>query len=352
MEIHQQIVDLIEQGWSPAIGLVLDADGSTPQKAGVKAAIDGGGKITGTLGGGAVEAMAQRRAVEVCRSGEAVVFDFNLEGVSAHGDGPICGGVMRVLIDPGVEKYGECFRQVSRALQERKRGVVLTTIRGEKPKEIEVAWYEENELPGDLGFPGTKEIRSCLKRETVRRFVEEKSGVEVLVEPIVPRPLLVIAGGGHVGQAIARQAALVGFDILVIDDREEFTHRELFPEGTRTVCGDMAQEVSKVEVAGDTYIVIVTRGHRHDGEVLEACIHATEGYIGMIGSTRKVGMIRKSFLESGRASEAEFNRVYTPIGLDIGAVTVPEIATSIVAQLIAVRRKGAGAQKLKIKNMV
>jgi len=341
MDIHKQIVELIDQGGSLAIGLVLAADGSTPQKTGVKAAIDGGGKIMGTLGGGAVEAAAQQWAVEVCRTGQAVVFDFDLEGVSAEGESAICGGAMRVLIDPAVDKYRECFSRASRALQERRRGVILTTIRGGQSKEIEVRWYGENELSAEIGFPGTEEIRSCLKRETALRFVEEGAGLEVLVEPIVPQPLLVMAGGGHVGQAIAQQAVLVGFDILVIDDREEFTNRELFPAGVRTVCGDMPQEISKLEITGDTYIVIVTRGHTHDGEVLEACIHASEGYIGMIGSTRKVGMIRKSFLESGRASEAEFNRVYSPIGLDIGAVTVPEIATSIVGQLVAVRRKGA-----------
>jgi xanthine dehydrogenase accessory factor len=87
--------------------------------------------------------------------------------------------------------------------------------------------------------------------------------------------------------------------------------------------------------------VIVTRGHRQDAEALESCIHAPVAYLGMIGSRRKVGMLRKHFLETGLVTEAEWGRVYAPIGLEIGAVTVPEIATSIMAQLIAVRRKGA-----------
>ena len=88
--------------------------------------------------------------------------------------------------------------------------------------------------------------------------------------------------------------------------------------------------------------MVVTRGHKHDAEALEACIHRPAAYIGMIGSKRKVALMRKDFIETGLATEAEFNRVFAPIGLDIGAVTVPEIAASVTAQLIAVRRKGSG----------
>jgi xanthine dehydrogenase accessory factor len=163
--------------------------------------------------------------------------------------------------------------------------------------------------------------------------------MEVLVQPVIPKPILLIVGGGHVGQALARQAVLIGFDVTVIDDRPDFTNPALFPKEVTTLCGDIAKKVNDFPIARDTYIVIVTRGHKHDAEALKACIHAPAAYIGMIGSKRKVAMIRKSLVESGVATEDEFDRVFAPIGLDIGAVTVPEIATSIVAQLIAVRRE-------------
>jgi xanthine dehydrogenase accessory factor len=153
---------------------------------------------------------------------------------------------------------------------------------------------------------------------------------------------LLIVGGGHVGQAVALQASLIGFDVVVIDDRPEFADPALFPEGVTTLCGDIEKEVADFPVADDTYIVVVTRGHKHDAEALQACIHSPAAYIGMIGSRRKVALIRKSFIESGLATEEELDRVFAPIGLDIGSVTVPEIATSIAAQLIAVRRKGYG----------
>jgi xanthine dehydrogenase accessory factor len=106
-------------------------------------------------------------------------------------------------------------------------------------------------------------------------------------------------------------------------------------------CGDIATELAALPIAGDTYVVIVTRGHEHDQRALAACLRRPAAYVGMIGSRRKVALIRKDLLESGAATEEELARIYAPIGLDIGAETVPEIATSIVAQLVAVRRKGS-----------
>jgi xanthine dehydrogenase accessory factor len=187
-------------------------------------------------------------------------------------------------------------------------------------------------------------VRSVLKQEQPRLFSGEPAAdgqpLEVLVEPLIPNPVLLVVGGGHVGQAVAAQASLVGFEVVVIDDRPEFTRPELFPDGATTRCGRIAEELAGFAFAEDTYIVIVTRGHKHDAEALAACLRRPVAYVGMIGSRRKVAMMRKEFIESGRATTAEFDRVYAPIGLDLGSVTVPEIAASIVAQLIAVRRQG------------
>ena len=113
-----------------------------------------------------------------------------------------------------------------------------------------------------------------------------------------------------------------------------------------TRCGGIGQEVARFPFGADTYVVIVTRGHQHDADALAACLRRPAAYVGMIGSRQKVAMMRTEFIESGRATPAELDRVYAPIGLDIGSVTVPEIATSVVAQLIAVRRKGTSPRIL------
>jgi len=131
---------------------------------------------------------------------------------------------------------------------------------------------------------------------------------------------------------------LVGFDIAIIEDRKDYANPALFPEGAVIHCGDICQRISQFPVASDTYIVIVARGHKHDAEALEVCMHRHAAYVGMIGSKRKVALMRKSFIETDISTEAEFDQIFTPIGLDIGAVTVPEIAVSIVAEMIAIRR--------------
>jgi len=343
-DIHQKVVEFIDSGHSFAVALILKAEGSTPRKAGVRAVIDETGKICGTLGGGLVEAEAQRRAVEACQSKCPIVFDLNLYGANRADDVPICGGSMRILIDPTVTKDRASYAHVAEAAQQRQQGVMLTTARSTLHTEVTSQWFPQEAIPSDAAFPGADNIRSCLDSETPRLFTKSSQNpdvfTEVFVEPVIPKPLLVIAGGGHIGQALALQADLVGFDIIVIDDRAEFTNPALFPEGTTARCGDIPKEIAALPIASDTYIVIVTRGHKLDAEALQVCIHTPVAYIGMIGSKRKVALIRKNIIESGFATKEEFDRVFAPIGLDIGAVTVPEIAASITAELIAIRRKG------------
>jgi xanthine dehydrogenase accessory factor len=250
---------------------------------------------------------------------------------------------MRILVDPTATKDRASYAGMAEAVQNRQRGVMLTTVRTEAQTEIRSQWFLQEAIPSDAAFPGEDKIRSCLAHERPELFMVSIRNpevlTEVLVEPVISRPLLLIAGGGHIGQALALQASLVGFDVTVIDDRAEFTDPALYPEGTMTRCGDIPEQIAAGPIASDTYIVIVTRGHKLDAEALEACINAPVAYVGMIGSRRKVALMRQNFIESGIATAEQFDRVFTPIGLDIGAVTVPEIAASITAELIAVRRQ-------------
>ncbi len=344
IDVNRKIVEFIDSGRSFAVALILKVEGSTPRKAGVKAVIDKTGEIWGTLGGGQVEAEAQRRAVEACKSKHPVVFDMNLYGADRADDVPICGGSMRLVIDPTPAKDRASYAQVAEAMLKRQRGAMLTIVRSAAHTEVQSQWFPQEDIPLDAVFPGIDNISSCLAHERPQLYAESSENpkifTEVLVEPVIPRPLLIIAGGGHIGQALALQASLVGFDITVIDDRPEFTETALFPEGTTTRDGNIPKLITAQPIAGDTYIVLVTRGHKLDAESLEACVHTPAAYIGMIGSKRKVALIRKNFIESGLATEEEFDQVHAPVGLDIGAVTVPEIAASITAELIAVRRKG------------
>lgn len=352
-DICQNVVELIDSGEVFAVALILKAEGSTPRKAGVRAIIEKTGKIHGTLGGGLVEAEAQRRAVEACRTKQPVVFDMHLYGADRTADVPICGGSMRILVEPTAAKDRASYAGMAEAVRNRQRGVMLTTVRTEAQTEVRAQWFVQEAIPSDAVFPGAEKIRSCMVHETPQLFIEPSGGasptLQVMVEPVIPKPLLLIAGGGHIGQALALQASLVGFDVTVIDDRAEFTDPALYPDGTATRCGDIPEQIAAGPIASDTYIVIVTRGHKLDAEALETCIYKPVAYVGMIGSRRKVALMRQNFTESGIATAEQFDRVFTPIGLDIGAVTVPEIAASITAELIAVRRQSIAHKTSKKK---
>ncbi len=338
IEINREIVKFIDSGASFAVATVLWATSSSPQKAAVMAIIEESGRIWGTVGGGLVEAKAIEFAPESCRSGQPLIFNMDLADPYSREAHALCGGEMRILIDPTMQKDRESYEQAAKALEQRKQGVLLTQICAKSTLETSVKWFSGEAGLSQVSPVHAERILECLKNETPLHFEEESGSGEILIAPIIPRPLLVIAGGGHIGQALAKQALLVGFDVTVVDDRPEFSDPALFPPETTVKCGSMPETVGALNTGDKTYIVIVTRGHKADAETLEACIHSDAAYIGMIGSTRKVSLIRENFIETGLSTEEEFDRVFAPIGLDISAVTVPEIATSITAQLVAVRR--------------
>jgi xanthine dehydrogenase accessory factor len=159
--------------------------------------------------------------------------------------------------------------------------------------------------------------------------------------PALPRVTILLVGGGHVGQAVARLASEVGFDIWVLDDRERYVSPERFPTATRRLVGDVGTTLRDLVPAltASTFAVILTRGHNHDEEALYHLAPTACGYVGMIGSKRKIRMIFEDLAAKGIAQEA-LERVHAPLGYNIGSQTVPEIAVSIVAELIACRNVG------------
>ena len=295
-DIHRKLVELIDVGRTIVLATVLFTEGSTPQRAGAKAAIDAAGHLWGTVGGGAVEAETQRIAIEACQSQRPVVFDFQMHSDDAAAAGAICGGHMRILVDPTAATHRLCYAAAAQAVERRQRGVLLTTISSGPEMKVQVEWLTEEAISGRTTFP-----------DRPQRFVENSPAgeglVEFFVEPVVPRPLLLVAGGGHVGQALAALAVQIGFDVTVIDDRPEFANPALFPPGVNVCCGSAPEQIAAQPLDKDTYVVLVTRGHRHDAEALAACIHKRPAYLGMIGSRRKVALIRQHFLENGLATE-------------------------------------------------
>jgi xanthine dehydrogenase accessory factor len=161
--------------------------------------------------------------------------------------------------------------------------------------------------------------------------------LNIFVEPVTPQPRAYIFGGGHVSKNISKIAALAGFSTVVVDDREAFANAERFPEADATYAEPYEEVFSKLPVTSSSYLIIVTRGHRDDMRVLRWAVTTEARYIAMIGSKRKTISVVHELEKEGFAREM-FSRVFAPMGLEIGAETPEEIAISVVAEMIALRR--------------
>jgi len=172
--------------------------------------------------------------------------------------------------------------------------------------------------------------------------------LEVFVEPILPQPTVYLFGGGHISMALAKSADAAGFGVVVVDDRESFANRERFPMA-RQILASFEDAFQSLSPNASSYLVIVTRGHRDDMRVLAWAVRTPSRYVGMIGSKRKVLSVYQALEREGYRAE-EFASVYAPIGLDIGALSPEEIAVSILAELIAVRRNASVEQHKRYEN--
>jgi xanthine dehydrogenase accessory factor len=340
---HVRLFDRLERGERIALAAILETKGSVPQKAGAAALFSARRLIDGTVGGGALEAAAGKAAFRALRTGDALVFDRTLGGKDLAEDEEVCGGEVKVLVDPRPERHRSVFAALARSLANGRRGVLATMIL---------------KAPGGQTFVKRDWIvassRSSLDRELVAAFADGTPRLAevrdagrpdapmeelLFIEPVFPPSRLVVAGAGHVGRAIARLGNFLEFEVAVIDDRRAFANRANLPDADTIVCSDIGAALRNMSISRDTYIVIVTRGHRHDTEALRACLHSGAGYIGMIGSRSKIALQREEFIRRNWATAAAFDRVHAPVGLPIRSKTVSEIAVSIAAELVLTRRE-------------
>jgi xanthine dehydrogenase accessory factor len=167
---------------------------------------------------------------------------------------------------------------------------------------------------------------------------ESTGAMEIFIEPLAVAPTLVIVGAGHVGAAVAELARPLGFRVVVLDDRTEFVTPEKFPHADERVAGDLVEKIKTFDITPQTYIVLVTRIHALDPELLGAVVDKGAAYIGMLGSVRRAQTV-KDMLKQNGVSESALARVHAPIGIAINAETPQEIAVSILAEIIQVKRK-------------
>ena len=301
------------------------------------------GSQAGTLGGGCVEAEVKRKAIAAIEAGTMLVERFQLDDDYGWDDGLICGGRMQVLIDPlateSSRQYYAKFTELLATGQGAIEAIVFDAeASGQSAPDCHLFDRDHRLLARSGTNAGTPAaITIALPSLESRPAPSATHGIALL--PVLPRCRLVIVGGGHVGQAVARLAADLDFIVWIIDDRAEYVTELRFPMAERRVAGLMGEVLPQLEIASDTYCLIVTRGHNHDEEALYHLVNRGARYVGMIGSHRKIRLIFDDLLAAGIAAEL-LEKVHSPVGLDIGSQTVPEIAISIAAELVACRNRG------------
>jgi len=293
--LFERLLSEADAGRPVALCAVVKTRGSTPQAPGALLLVDQAMKTAGTLGGGCVEAEVRKRAFELIRSPEGRLLTFQLDHDFGWDDGLICGGGMDVAVVPILHaEQAVPFRWAREELSAGRPALIPLRVR------------QENQL------------------------AEYRLNLE-------PEPTLLIAGAGHVGTALARLAVELEFKVVVVDDRADFANEQRLPPPIRPIAADIELTLREYPIDAATYVVIVTRGHNHDEQALGAVVRSPARYIGMIGSRRKVKLIFDDLAAAGVEPKL-LERVHAPIGLKIDAVTVPEIAVSIAAELVAVRR--------------
>lgn len=258
VDLYEEIVSLRREGRKAALATIVSVRGSIPSFATAKMLVRDDGSISGTIGGGCVEAEVWQAAREVIEQERPKTLTFNLNQNPKYDTGLVCGGTL-----------------------------------------------------------------------------------EVFVEPVLPPGLLYIFGAGHVARSLYEVAAIAGFEVIVADDREQYANRERFPLAKEIYAEEFDSALAKLDPNENSYLVIVTRGHRDDMNVLRWAVNTRARYIGMIGSRRKVIAVYRELENEGVAHE-KLERVHAPVGLDIGAITPEEIAIAVAGELIAIRRHAEG----------
>ncbi len=233
------------------------------------------------------------------------------------------------------------------------KAVVVTLVKQEEKQnrqQFHKLVLSEEDLFNSNGEGLNEKVYSMAKTalETgILQFDEEDT---ILAEPYYPEPQLIILGGGHIAKPLSELGHRAGFVVTVVDDRPTFANQGRFPQAERVICDSFESCFNQLNINKSSYVVIVTRGHRHDLVCLKETLKYTTAYTGMIGSKRRVKSVRELLLEEGYPEE-QVARVNAPIGIDIGAVTPDEIAISIIAEVISHRRKGTGSNSTAVKKI-
>lgn len=361
-DIYSEIVRVLSSGTPAALATIIQVMGSSPRKQSAKFLVPKDSPTIGSVGGGCLEAAVCQEAIDSITHSTNSVMSFKLDDESMVDSGLICGGTVDILIEPLQSAEGshlDLYQKIKEMQGQGERGILASVVsRGDaaiQPLGSKILFGMGGEKWGFLSEGEAVEdqiwhwcAENPLKRLKLQAFGRtDGQSIDILLEPIQMDPTLYIFGAGHIAQALSLLGKMAEFRVVVIDDRPMFANRERFPEADTVLVEPFDMVFDKLQIDPQSYLVIVTRGHLYDGEVLEQAVRTEAGYIGMIGSKRKIALLYKGLIDQGIKRQL-LNRVYAPIGIDIHSETPAEIAISIIAQLIRVRAENAEGNIIKL----
>lgn len=327
----------LSQGRSVALSIILEAHGSAPRGTGAAMALLEDGRFIGTVGGGAVEFEAQQCCKQLMQEYTPFTKFFNLGPGEAASLGMICGGDVTLYFqylsadDSNVQML---YTQLPQLEQQHQKLWLVYQVHPQGW--VAAAANSAGHLShATAPFAGQESLPAGMLSSTPA--VVKQNGSYWLTLPLSAQGHVYLFGGGHVARQLVPLLHYIFFETTVIDDRAEFASSQQFPQASQTIVSNFSQVFQQLTITPEDYIVIMTRGHLADYEVLVQALHTPARYIGMIGSRKKISATFTKLIAQDGFSYSEISRVQAPIGLPIGGETPEEIAMGVAAQLLAVR---------------
>lgn len=318
--LSKQLITAAEQDERVVLCTVLASSGSSPRGAGARMAVFQDGRTLGTVGGGEVEYLASKEALQVLESGKTYLRSFDLAPEQVASIGMICGGKVTIHYQIVSKADLPILYQMREALSKDENSWIYLQVADGIVEDFRIVCADEA-------------VDSSLFSS---RAVLQKGDPLRYAEPLVRAGRTYLFGGGHVGQALVPVLAKVGFRVTVFDNREALATKEHFPMAEEVIFGDYNDIYAKVKLTENDFVVIMTPGHQSDYALLEQVLRNQTRYVGCIGSRHKIAKTQALLRQAG-ITEERIASVHSPIGLAILAETPDEIAISIAAEMIKCR---------------
>lgn len=320
--MNRQLLNAIEAEWSAGNGCMLatvvSRSGSAPRGAGTGMVVSSAGEQTGTVGGGFLEYRVKQDSLALLQQNESGIRDYVIH---ADEKDAYSGGVTILFRAFDCETARPLVQAMLAALDREADAYLVCPIAGTQSGDsVVLSAAALTETCGVENLPD----QPTLSGENPGWFIE----------PLLETPRVLLFGGGHVAQCMARQLDLLEYRVWVLEDREAFAQESLFPAAERVICCDYDRVETSLQITKRDHGIVMSRGHETDYQILRWLLRSKADYIGCIGSKRKISLTKERLLADG-VTESQIARLHAPVGLSIGAQTPAEIAVSIAAELIS-----------------